>query len=78
MAGIGSGTLLFSILYPLLEGFYKTSDMGAVTLPDLLGMNHWVLLAIVYAFAGFMFYTMERYERRSPFLASKKVMHAVS
>jgi uncharacterized protein len=78
MLGIGAGTLLFSILYPLLEGFYKTSDMGAVTLPSLLGMNHWVLLAIVYAFAGFMFYTMEKYERKSPLFASKKVVHAVS
>ena len=78
MAGIGSGTLLFSILYPLLEGFYKTSDMGAVNLPDLLGMNHWVLLGIVYVFAGFMFYTMERYEKKHPLFASKKVMHAVS
>ncbi len=78
MAGIGSGTLLFSILYPGLERFYKTSDMGAVTLPDLTGMNHWVLLAIVYVFAGFMFYTMERYERRNPLFASKKVLHAVS
>ncbi len=78
MLGIGAGTVLFSILYPLLEGFYKTSDMGQVTLPDLLGMNHWVLLAIVYAFAGFMFYTMERFERKSPLFTSKKQLHAVS
>jgi len=77
MLGIGAGTLLFSVLYPLLEGFYKTSDMGAVTLPGLLGMNHWVLLAIVYAFAGLMFYTMERYEKGRPLFSSKKVMHAV-
>jgi uncharacterized membrane protein YedE/YeeE len=77
MVGIGAGTLLFSILYPLLEGFYKTSDMGPVTLPGLLGMNHWALLAIVYAFAGFMFYAMERYEKGRPLFTSKKVMHAI-
>ncbi len=77
MLGIGAGTLLFSLLYPLLERFYKTSDRGVVTLPDLLGMNHWVLLAIVYAFAGLMFYTMEKYERKSPLFAAKKVLHAV-
>ncbi len=52
--------------------------MGAVTLPDLLGMNHWVLLAIVYAFAGLMFYAMERHERRGLPSASKKALHAVS
>lgn len=78
MIGIGSGTLLFSMLYPWMEGFYKTSDMGTVTLPDLLGMNHWVLLAIVYAFAGLMFYAMERHERRGLPSASKKALHAVS
>ncbi len=78
MAGIGSGTLLFSILYPSLEGFYKTGDMGTTTLPELTGMNHWVLLAILYAFAGLMFYTMERYERRDPRpSAPKKVLPTV-
>lgn len=77
MLGIGSGSLLFSILYPSLEGFYKTGDMGAATLPELLGMNHWVLLAIVYVFAGFMFYLMERYERGHGFPAApKKVIQA--
>ena len=64
MIGIGAGSLLFSILYPLLEGFYKTSDMGQVTLPELTGMNHWILIAILYILAGAMFYGIERYERR--------------
>jgi len=76
MMGIGSGALLFSALYPSLEGFYKTSDMGAVTLPELFHVNHWALLAIVYVFAGLMFYTMERHERGLS-SASKKVSHAV-
>ncbi len=77
MLGIGSGALVFSIVYPSLEGFYKTGDMGAATLPELLGMNHWALLAIVYAFAGFMFFLMERYERGHGLsAASKKVIHA--
>ena len=78
MLGIGAGTLLFSISYPLIEGFYKTSDMGPVTLPGLLGMNHWVLLAIVYAFAGLMFTIMEKYEKKHPLFAANKVMHAIS
>lgn len=64
MAGIGSGTLLFSSLYPWLEGFYETSNMGTATLPELLHVNHWVLLAVVYVFAGIMFYAMERHEGR--------------
>jgi len=64
MVGIGSGTLLFSALYPALEGFYKTSDMGTVTLPELLQVNHWVLLTALYLLVGIMFYVIERNERR--------------
>ncbi len=78
MVGIGSGTLLFSMFYPWLEGFYKTGDLGTTTLPDLTGMNHWALLAIVYVFAGLMFYMMERHERRGLPLASNKALRAVS
>ena len=78
MVGIGSGTLLFSALYPWLEGFYKTSDMGTVTLPELLKMNHWALLALVYVFAGIMFYAMERHERRRQSSMVKEALHATS
>ena len=75
MIGIGSGTLLFSVLYPWLEGFYKTTDMGQPTLPDFLGINHWVVLAIVFMLAGAMFYTMERYEKSKGTRSPKKVLH---
>lgn len=78
MAGIGSGALLFSTLYPALAGFYKMSDMGTATLPELLQVNHWVLLAVVYVFAGIMFYFMERHERTAQSSTMKKVLHAVS
>ncbi|HTP05869.1 MAG TPA: DUF6691 family protein [Nitrospirota bacterium] len=78
MVGIGSGTLLFSALYPWLEGFYKTTDMGTVTLPELLKVNHWALLALVYVFAGIMFYAMERHERRRHASMVKEALHAAS
>jgi uncharacterized membrane protein YedE/YeeE len=78
MAGIGSGALLFSMLYPALAGFYKMSDMGTATLPELLQVNHWALLAVVYVFAGIMFYFMERHERTVQSSTMKKVLHAVS
>ncbi len=64
MVGIGLGTLVFSMIYPWIEKFYKVSDMGQVTLPQLTGLNHWVLIALLYVLAGAMFYAMERYERR--------------
>ena len=75
MIGIGSGTLLFSVLFPWLTGFYQTSDMGQPTLPDILGMNHWAVLAIVFALADSLFYTMEWYEKRKRSTATKKMPH---
>ncbi len=64
MLGIGAGTLLFSAVFPSIEGFYQMTGMGAVTLPQISGINHWALLALVFAIAGAMFYALERYERR--------------
>jgi uncharacterized membrane protein YedE/YeeE len=75
MIGIGSGTLLFSVLFPWLEGFYKTTDMGQPTLPGLMGMNHWIVLAIVFMLAGAMFYAMERYEKRKFSSSKKNILH---
>ncbi|MCL5024556.1 MAG: YeeE/YedE family protein [Nitrospirae bacterium] len=63
MAGIGAGSFLFALLYPFVENFYLFSPMGDVTLPVLLGINHWIVLALVSALAGTMFFVMERYER---------------
>jgi uncharacterized membrane protein YedE/YeeE len=64
MFGIGAGTLLFAAIYPSVEAFSKTGNAGQVTLPELTGMNHWILLVIIYVIAGFMFRAMERYEKR--------------
>lgn len=64
IAGIGAGSVIFALLYPLIEGFYRTSPMGAATLPRVLKVGHWPVLAVVSVIAGAMFYLMERYERR--------------
>jgi uncharacterized membrane protein YedE/YeeE len=73
MIGVGSGSLLFSVLFPWLERFYKTSEMGQPTLPNLLGMNHWAVLALVFALAGTMFYAEEWYEKRKK--TASKILH---
>jgi uncharacterized protein len=64
MAGIIAGSLLFAVLYPVLEGFYLSSDMGVVTVPGLLGVNHWVVIIALMFIAGGMFTFLERMERR--------------
>jgi uncharacterized membrane protein YedE/YeeE len=64
MAGIGVGSLLFAVLYPVLERFYLSSDRGVVTIPGLLGVNHWVVIVALIIMAGAMFSFLERFERR--------------
>jgi uncharacterized membrane protein YedE/YeeE len=65
MAGIGAGSLLFAIAYPAIETFYFSSPMEGATIPSVLGISHWVVMALVYLLAAGMFYAMELYERRT-------------
>lgn len=62
--GIGAGSLVFAILYPYIEEFYVSSQMNGATLPKVIGINHWFVMALVYIMAAGMFYLMERYERK--------------
>jgi uncharacterized membrane protein YedE/YeeE len=64
MIGVGAGSLLFAVLFPFLEGFYLSSDMGQSTLPKLAGVNHWMIIVPLIAFAVGMFLLMERYENK--------------
>lgn len=64
MIGIVAGSLLFAIFYPLLEGFYLSSAMGDPTIPQLLGVNHWVVIIAVAAIAGGMFALLRWRERQ--------------
>jgi uncharacterized membrane protein YedE/YeeE len=63
LLGMIAGSLLFAVVYPAVEQFYLSSNMGTVTLPGVLGLNHWIVIALVVLMAGAMFYTMERDER---------------
>jgi uncharacterized membrane protein YedE/YeeE len=65
MAGITAGSLLFAMLYPKLEGFYRSSDWGVVTIPGLLGVSHWVVIVGLIIIAGGMFVVLERWEKRA-------------
>lgn len=64
MAGIGAGSLLFAVLFPAIEGFYRSSDMGTTTLPKLLGVNHWLVLIALAAVAVWVFLLMEKHEKK--------------
>jgi hypothetical protein len=62
--GVGAGSLLFAVLFPVLEGFYLSSEMGQPTLPKLAGVSPWAIIVPVVAFAGGMFLLMEWYEKK--------------
>ena len=64
MLGIAAGSLLFAVLYPILESFYLSSDMGIATLQRLLGINHWIVIISLATIAGGMFASLGRLERR--------------
>ncbi len=64
MIGLAAGSLLFAVLFPALESFYLSSNMGSTTLAKLVGLNHWVILAVIAALAGGMFVLLNRYENK--------------
>jgi uncharacterized membrane protein YedE/YeeE len=64
MIGVGAGSLLFAIVFPYLEDFYLSSDMGQVTLPELAGVNHWIFIIPLIALAGAMFFFIEKHEKK--------------
>jgi uncharacterized membrane protein YedE/YeeE len=65
LAGIAAGSLVFAVLYPNVEGFYVSSSMENAVLPAILGLSHWVVIAILAVLAAVMFLAMEKYEKRS-------------
>jgi uncharacterized protein len=65
LAGIAAGSLVFAVLYPNVEGFYMSSSMEKAVLPAILGLSHWVVIAVLAVLAAVMFFAMEKYEKRS-------------
>ncbi len=64
MAGISLGTLLFAAVFPAIEAFYYSTDMGVVTLQDILGINHWLVIAALALMAAGMFTWIRSFEKR--------------
>jgi hypothetical protein len=54
--GLIIGIIIFGETAPLYEGFFNSGDMGTLMLPQLLGLNQWVVWALVTAMAGGMFF----------------------
>jgi uncharacterized protein len=53
--GMFAGTLLFGELYPLLSGFYNSTPMGRMTIPQFFNLSYGlvVFLVVLMAIGGF-------------------------
>lgn len=56
IAGIFAGTFLFGELFPLLSGFYGSTPMGQVTIPQYFNLSYGlvVFLVVLMAIGGFV------------------------
>jgi hypothetical protein len=57
--GFLTGAIFFGMtyaqVYPLISGI---ANYGAVYMPDLFNINHWLLIAFLAVFSGFLFYIL--------------------
>ncbi len=55
---VGAG--MFASVYPYLMEFMEESDLGEVTLPELLGINKWIMITIISIILIGVMYFIER------------------
>ncbi len=59
--GMIVGAALFAEAYPWLKAtVYTWGDLGKITLPQVLGVNHWVVIPLFVAGAGALFWWLEK------------------
>jgi len=59
--GMIVGAALFAEAYPWLKAtVYTWGDLGKITLPQVLGVNHWVIIPLFAAGAGALFWWLEK------------------
>ncbi len=68
---VGAG--LYAEAFPWLKTTVLTwGNYGKITLPQALGVNHWVVIAAVVALTLLLFWQLERYEATKPALKLQK------
>jgi len=71
-AGLMAGIFVFGEAYPYIEGFVNSTDMGAITLPQLFGVPYGLVMLVIVLIALLGFWAapgIERYSRNK--LASR-------
>jgi uncharacterized membrane protein YedE/YeeE len=64
--GLVSGALGFGALYPWLLPMLRRGELGATTLPTLLGADRWLVILAILELFGLAVYALERRARRAP------------
>ena len=65
LLGLFAGIFLFNESYPLIEPFYRSSDLGPVNLADVFGISHGAVLLMLVLIALAAFAGSEWIEKRS-------------
>jgi hypothetical protein len=61
LLGMLAGAAVFAEVYPFLKGTVLTwGDFGKITLPSLLGINHWIVIAVFIVAGLFLFRFFEK------------------
>ncbi len=64
IVGMLAGMAVFGIGFPLWEKLYLAGEAGKITLPDVFGVNHWVVIGALVVIAVFMYIHVELFEKR--------------
>jgi hypothetical protein len=64
--GLFIGVYLFAFGYPLFEGMYKSGNMGALKISEMIGLADGVFALVLVAVALGMFYASEWVEKKFP------------
>jgi len=59
--GMLAGAGLYAETFPWVKGTVLTwGDYGKITLPQLLGLNHWIVIAVIVAASIGLFFWFEK------------------
>lgn len=67
LLGVFTGGFLYSEIYPFFKNTFLTwGDLGNPTIPEALGVNHWLVIVPLIAAVAFLFRLLEKSGFESP------------
>lgn len=61
LIGMLTGAAIFAEAYPLMKRTVLTwGDYGKITLPEVFGVNHWIVIAVIWILAILLFWVLEK------------------